>query len=499
MARYTIDEVKIEGAYPVEEILELAMDCGVNAHGTLTYGGLVDESAAMQYVEQRADGQTVKVFLRGELEFCGCPQKVAVDCQDDHCYLRVTLVTSSQLMDIEPHDRFFQDTSRSFADILTASYDDSGIGTLLAIRGTDQIEKPILQYRDTDWEFTLRMASRLGTVVIPDVTAQAPYVALGVPNRPVLSETGAVAYSISRDAAKFRSAHAANIGISYSNFLCRKLDSDNHYKLGDSVNISGETFVVVGKNFLYENGEVLEHYVFGHEQEFAVPFYKNKRIAGLELEGRVLERSGQDIRVLLDIDAARENDGKFWFGYAPCTNNGMYSMPLENEKVMLQWQSAADEDVLIVRLNRQNGFAMPRPCERHFLTEDDAHLQMIPDKMEYTNPAGNLTLLAANGFNISTGGKFSIFAQKDINIKAQGQVRVYSPERISACKTGVESSIDLISNELHVKAPIRVKSTSKANKYKGTTLPKRAPKTEISAKTASKLAAAVPQITNVGK
>jgi len=47
MARYTIDEVGIEGMYPVEEILELAMDCGVNAHGTLTYGGLITADTAI--------------------------------------------------------------------------------------------------------------------------------------------------------------------------------------------------------------------------------------------------------------------------------------------------------------------------------------------------------------------------------------------------------------------------------------------------------------------
>jgi hypothetical protein len=177
----------------------------------------------------------------------------------------------------------------------------------------------------------------------------------------------------------------------------------------------------------------------------------------------------------------------------------MYSMPLKDEKVMLQWQSATDEDILIVRPARQNGFAMPSPGERHFLTEHDAHLLMVPGKLEYTNPVGNMTWLADSGFNISTGKNLSFSAQRDISIRAGDQVRVFSPERISTCKAGVESSIDMISDELHIKAPIRVKSTSKVNNYKATILPKKSQKIEIDTATASKLAAALPQISNIGK
>ena len=43
MASYKINEVKIDGGYPVKQLLEFSMDIGVNRHGTLTYGGLADE------------------------------------------------------------------------------------------------------------------------------------------------------------------------------------------------------------------------------------------------------------------------------------------------------------------------------------------------------------------------------------------------------------------------------------------------------------------------
>jgi hypothetical protein len=150
MARYAIDEVSIEGDYPVDEILELSMDIGTNIHGRLTYGGHVSEEAAKQFIQQSAEKLSVKVSLRGEPEFWGYPEEITVHSQNDFHYLRVALVSSSHLTDIEPHNRFFQDTSRTFADIVAEAYEDSQIGNLLAIRGDNAIRSPILQYREAD-------------------------------------------------------------------------------------------------------------------------------------------------------------------------------------------------------------------------------------------------------------------------------------------------------------------------------------------------------------
>ena len=79
MARYTISEVKIDGSYQVQDLLELSMNIGANRHGVLTYGGLIPEDKAKQYIQQTAEKQFVKVNLRGELEFCGCPQEIITE------------------------------------------------------------------------------------------------------------------------------------------------------------------------------------------------------------------------------------------------------------------------------------------------------------------------------------------------------------------------------------------------------------------------------------
>jgi len=532
MAVYTMGEVKIEGKYQVHEKLELKMNIGVNRHGYLTFGGLVSEEQAMEYPKQNADKEVVSVSLRGEVEFCGYPHEITVAYQNNHYYLRVKLITSSKLMDTKPYDRFFQEQGQTPKEILKEAYEDSGIGNLIAIRGNTEIKRPILQYRITDWLFTLLIAGKLGTVVIPDATLAEPWVSLGVPKREAIDETNNSSYLVGRNAEEFRRKNSTEFSygnaqnviesllcdrynqyghyegnhrntvydrLGYQNFLYYKMRSDNRYKLGDSVSVDGKVLTVMQKTFEYERGEIVEHYILGHEQEFAVQFHYNKMITGLELEGKVLERSGQEIKLLLDIDAGRPKSGKTWFSYSPVTNNGMYSMPLVDEKVMLQWQSEADGDALVVRPYRKNIQDMPHPEQRHFQTDCENHLQMLPGLIEFVNPVGSVKWLKSVGFDISTNEYLSINAGEDVNIKSGGKVQVFSAERLTVCKAGVESSIDMIGDDIHIKAVDDVHEDSKIDDYESVTMPERAPDIKIDIETVSKLAAAVPRASSAKK
>jgi hypothetical protein len=498
MAIFTINELKIEGRYPVHKVLEFSMHIGANFHGNLTYGGLISERDAIAYIQKSADMQSVKVTFRDELEFCGFPQMIEVNHQNEHYYLRVSLVTSTQLMDIEKHNRFFQELKQTCFHILTEAYNDSKIGVLSGINAKDRVFSPILQYCETDWQLTMRLASNLSTVIFPNVTVDKPQLILGIPKRQIFTENNNIVYDIKRNNAKFLENNSVFVDIQYHDFISCKLRSNSRYKLGDSILYDDKVLVVMQKMIKYIKGEFQELYVLGCEHEYAVPLHQNMNISGLELEGIVLESNTQNMRVILDIDTHRKNDGEKWFAYSPVTNNGMYSMPLEGEKIMLQWQSEYDYDALAIRPIRRNGEGM-QFRERHFQTEHKNHLMMVSDKVEYTNPVGSIKWLAGSGFDISTNKNISVSAGWDINITSQTQVEATSPERITACKADVESSIDMIGGDLHIKAKGKVTVKSKADKYKKTTLPDRTQHFKIGVATASKLAAAIPQVLNAKK
>ena len=78
MSTYTISEVRIEGAYPVRDVLGLSMNIGVNRHGIFTYGGLISSEDADKFIRQNAEDEVIRVHLRDELEFCGHVNEVSV-------------------------------------------------------------------------------------------------------------------------------------------------------------------------------------------------------------------------------------------------------------------------------------------------------------------------------------------------------------------------------------------------------------------------------------
>jgi hypothetical protein len=512
MAWYTIDDVRIEGKYPVEKILDIALDVGVNRHGTLTYSGLIPKDEAIRYVQQDSDKQAIKVYICDKLEFCGYPEEIHTewanaDAENNHCRLQVKLVTSGAFADIHPRERFYQDTNRTFDDIISEALEDSGVGEFEAVRGKTPIGDVILQYRETDWQFALRMASRLGTLVIPDVVSEEPKFWLGIPEQSAKEEPNDISYQMGRDITEFRAKYNESSKFmqrikklqdvsDFHNFLHYKMKSENRYKLGDSVTVDGKILTVMQKTFAYEKGGIEEIYTFGSEQEFAVPFHHNKNIAGLELIGTVLERDGQRIKMLLDIDAKRKAYEKTWFCYSPVTNNAMYSMPLEGESVMLGWQSEADHDVLILRPARKNGSTMPPHVQKHFLTEHEQHMMMASGIIEYKNPTGNIQWLESMGFNISTAKDFALMADKDIVIKSGDQVEIRSPERITAGKTDVPSSIDMIGGDIHIAAKRNVVQKSGVKSYKAGKIPKLDASFEIRANTAKGAAATLPLLNN---
>jgi len=168
-------------------------------------------------------------------------------------------------------------------------------------------------------------------------------------------------------------------------------------------------------------------------------------------------------------------------------------MPLEGEKVMLKWQSERDEDVLVVRPARKNSSDMPHHSERHFLDENGNHLKMLPDLLEYINPVGHVTWFPDIGFDIATSKAVSIYAGVDVDINSRAQVRIYSPERITMTKTGVESGIDMISNEMHIKGLTNADLASDVNQHSRATLPNKPESFAITERT-EKILASIPKV-----
>ena len=96
--------------------------------------------------------------------FLGIIDKVLINFEDN-AYCEVFAHSFSELMDSDKKNRIFQNQKKTLLDILKTVCDYDGI--VLKGDGAESIAvpTPIIQYRETDWQFMLRLCKQFGCKV----------------------------------------------------------------------------------------------------------------------------------------------------------------------------------------------------------------------------------------------------------------------------------------------------------------------------------------------
>lgn len=448
MAEYTISQIEIKGTLAVDVIKTFQLSARANCHGYVSYSGYINQQKASALTRSSISQEVMKIYLDGALEFCGHPVEVSIEEVNQVYTLYVTLAGQSKLMDIIAQERFFQTPGQTYEDILTETFKASSNSSLLIFTAdTKPVGHPILQYHETDWMFSLRMAGNLSTVVIPNILSDLPQLSLGMPKRKKIIEE--YAPRILRQGEKnYLDKHAPYMRKYRYDDINIHICSKHHYQLGDCVLYRGQELFVTEKHIAYHHGQLVDEFVLSTIKGARVPLHYNKLISGLELEGKVLQTKNTVVKPQLDIDMSRSLSGSMWFQFAPVTNNGMYSMPIPGEKIALQWQSERDEDVLITRCCRTNSNKMPTPDKRYLATEHKNSFSMLPSYLDFCTPIGTTCLHHGNGIKTKAEEKIKFKAKRDINMLSS-QIDFLSTEKIDMAYSP-ESRIDMSATEIHL-------------------------------------------------
>lgn len=179
---FTIEQIRVEGSICFSQIESLAIHESVNEHGTMEVSGVVADASGLMDGSLRDGCLTVLAGGRERPLFTGVIEEVRIT--DDRGVSRVVAICSSftVLLDWKLRSRSFQDTDLRYRDILMrAGKDGDGKARILVTseRAKGRIGVPVVQYRETDWEFIRRIAGRLRTVVMPEVTYAMPQLSVG--------------------------------------------------------------------------------------------------------------------------------------------------------------------------------------------------------------------------------------------------------------------------------------------------------------------------------
>lgn len=425
-----------------------------NDHAKISFKGEVTANQD-KYYEMAAYEVQMEVYFNpaNTLIFNGTLTRITVHPNREERTVQVEMEGASYTyyLDESLLNRAFQDqtiTYQTLVDTITNTY-NKAMGEALA-NADKPIETFTLQYQETDWQFLKRMASRLHTGLVPEVTRENLKFYFGMPE---LKERGVLKkiapfYGIRKRLLDYRELIADGVlDIVEDDFITYHFKTDELFNIGDYVYLDPNN--KTSKLYVYQATMTLEGSLFrcyckvsplnGLQQKKTY----NPKITGLSLEGKVIETGGPDsskdyVKVLLPIDVSTDKEKACWFRYTtPYTaagNTGWYWMPEVNDTVMLYFPTCKEEAAMVTtsvrrqeseseRLQDPNVAYLRTGFEKELmfkegqitLTGKDQGLHIYLDQKQgvIIESPTTLTLQADNNLTLEAGRDFVISAQGD--------------------------------------------------------------------------------------
>lgn len=345
-------------------------------------------------------------------------------------FFKIEATSLSEKMDRVKKYRAFQKIELTYEEVIKQIFDDyPNIPYLLnSDKLKETIKAPLIQFKETDWEFLVRVLSRVGLSAFSLANGG---ISLGFVN----TETRKKKYD--GNYGKIGYVRERNQSIGYF------IESEQSYSLGDVVEIIAsdlktEGNIVSGK-IKYVSGKFIGQY-FLQQKSYIYPYISNKNIVGCVIEGNVERVFERDDIAVMEVNLSRglakyasvksrtnENlkeypdnrNGRFIFPYTTPysqSNTGYFCTPETDDVVAVYFPMDEEEyGYVLWAINNPGNGRFSNPNIRNYT---------IP--IESKNPA-------YFDFRLNYD-KFNIFAEKLIDMKTKEELNLAS-ENIMTMKS----------------------------------------------------------------
>ena len=391
-------DLTIEFSRTLTNILDLRIDKGFNQHSRLYLSGLVPESEKESYAVKIDLSDQIKIKDEDNVLFCGAVDTFTIKMVNEVYYFEMEAISYSYVFDVTKRSRSFQDLSMTYKDILnevmagypSAQYRDT-------VTKGKVIEDIIVQYKETDWELILRIASHFGASVVVNDKEAIPRFYFGLPIRKTASDLDEDPYTVSKDLAEYIKT-AVNFKADFSKFDAAKyeIETRNYLDLGRRVTYRQIPLIITkSESYIYKE-ELLHLYSITTEKGAGQSFQENTNIYGARLDGVIKEIKRNCIRIHLDIDEVYRGSDNKWVPYAGGVNNEVgYYMPTLGSAVQMYFPNGHEGDSVIsasVRRGAAGHDRMDDHREKHLRNEFGKELRLGPNDMEITTGNDNITI-----------------------------------------------------------------------------------------------------------
>ena len=431
---FTLGQVQVECTYPIQRLHHFTLKQQLNQHALLHLEGILWESQGMNWLHRVTRLDPISVYAQNQegqdgrvLLFSGVVTNVEMVSQNQLQLVRIQAASYSSLLDYQERSRSFQDGSMPYESLIREVLREYPGSMFLcpAIPEGQTLSQILLQYRETDWVFLKRLASRFHAALIPDILGNAPRFSVG-PLKGLVELTDGSLVVAKQNIRRYQ----AGLETFEEPYITCHLDSTQRLHLGDRVLYQNQTLIVERVEASSQDQVLTFTYTLGKEEEYARTERTNPRLPGISLLGTVLEVEGQRVKVKLDIDrdSGREGAGTCWFPFASQAGNLFYCMPEPGTVLSLYFPSDREEDAMAVNAVRKNGGSCAgtsNPNLKYMATSQGKEWKLGETDIRFTaQDELFLSMDGDTGLQFKSHEDLNIFSRQKLLLKAAEQFKV---------------------------------------------------------------------------
>lgn len=363
----TYDRVRVETEFAIESLRELEVNLVPSEHGTAWIRGFVDAETATAKLQSPLKNSRVKVFevdengaQVGKPIFEGIVRDAEMGEENGYTEVKINAVTGTILLDMEKKSRSFQDVSMTYRDVVKKVLEDTpGAHAIFTVGMDTKIEKPLIQFEETDWQFMRRLVSHFSSELIPEVEMCRPNFWFGMRESSATADFSDNMYDVHVD-GKYYDMGGDAIGLKRADYLYYSVVDGQNLSIGDLVTFRDKSLIIGEKYAKFERGELLFHYKLCRPAFVGIKPYYNEKICGLSLPGTVRKTEKEVLYIDLDIDKEREKGVLYHYAWVPTTGNLMYCMPKIGTRVFLYIPDHDERHAMSTSCIRTNGKQHPQ-------------------------------------------------------------------------------------------------------------------------------------------
>lgn len=431
----SIGRIGIESDIELKTVDNMEITIKPNQHIQMVLGGVLNKSAdSFQPDWEGKDIQILELDMDGhpkEVIFHGIIKKTYTYVENRVSQIIITALSASIMLDKEEKSHSYQNIKKTYDQLVQETVASAGGSVRSYSPDTMQILKPVVQYMETDWEFCKRMVSHMRTPLYCDPTSPGISLQVGINagKKPVM-EIGQEYQAVMKPALS-----VSQMVLSY------EVKDYENYRIGDLVKTPSGNMHVCEKTVVFENGELHFLYKLCYLKDIQMDVVFNSRIAGLMLEGEVINTEKEKVFVKFDIDGSK-GEALYPYPWTPITGNIMYCMPEQGAKVGVYFGCSDEKEAsAIVVLQRNPSYTI---IEKRILeTRFGKKLQLYPERLSVKSELMSeknlaLELIDKNKFSMQSHNYLHMYSSGNIRLKAPF-ITVKTPTELHVSRTSLSN------------------------------------------------------------